>query len=133
MSNVKKWIPVSLIAIAVVIAASVFAVETKEVVGQLVSLNSQDRSMTVEVETKGAVKEFINFKIASDARWHICLADRCVITKGVEGFRIVNEYANFEAYGIPHKSYRVTLTQTGDTVSSVDVEIVPGRHTGEKK
>lgn len=123
----KKGLGFAIIAAVLNIAVSAYAAEKKEIKGQLVSLNSRDSSMTVEVEAKGE-KKYVDVKIASDANWHICLAERCAETKGVDGFKKVNEYAGFEAYGIPHKSYKVTLSQSGDVVTSVKVEIAPGKH-----
>lgn len=114
--------------LAILVAASVHAAGKKEITGHLVSLNSRDNSMTVEVEEKGKGKMYLDVKIATDAKWHICLAEKCVETKGTDGYKKVNEYAGFEAYGIPHKSYKVSLEQAENEVTSVHVEVAPGKH-----
>jgi len=126
---------ISLTIITMVLMFTVLATaEEKAIKGRLVELNSSDNSVVVEMEgKKGATeKVYMKFKVAKDARWHICLEPQCVITKGTEGFRVVNEYAQFEAYGLPHKSYDITLTQSGQEVTTLDVEIVPGKHKENK-
>lgn len=124
----KLTISLSMIAIIVMFAISAVAQE-KEIKGRLVDMNSTDSSITIEIKgKKDAEKRYVKYKLAKDVKWHICLEKECVYPKGVEGFRIVNEYAQFEAYGLPRKSYGITLNQTGNEVTSLQVEIVPGKH-----
>lgn len=75
-----------------------------------------------------AEKRTVTYKVADDARWHICLKEKCIDEKGVAGFRTVNEYAQFGDYGIPHKSYSILLDITGDTATALEVQIITKIH-----
>lgn len=40
------------------------------------------------------------------------------------GFRTVNEYAEYGAYGMPHKTYDVTLNVKDKVATELEVQIV---------
>lgn len=120
------------LAIIAVLAMFAISATAQEMVtkGRLVDTDSGNSSITVELkDKKGAEKQYVKYKLAKDVKWHICLEKECVYPKGVEGFRIINDYAQFEAYGLPHKSYGVIIEeQEGNEVTSLQVEIVAGKH-----
>jgi len=116
-------------AVMIIGAATFSAAALAEVLtGRLIELSSVDSSITVELEGASPEKRFATYKVGADARWHICLTDRCINQRGVEGFKTVNEYAGFEAYGIPHQSYGVTLNVKDKEVKELEVQIVPRVH-----
>src|SRR3990172_5484255 len=125
----KLTMSLSIIAIIVMFAISAVAQE-KEIKGRLVDMNSTDSSITIEIkDKKDAEKRYVKYKLAKNVKWHICLEKECVYPKGVEGFRIINDYAQFEAYGLPRKSYNVIIEeQKNNEVTSLQVEIVAGKH-----
>lgn len=102
--------------------------DAKVVKGSLVELSSVDSWITLEVEAPSGGKQYVTYKVAKDARWHICLVKNCINKKGVEGFRTVNEYARYAEYGIPHRSYHVTVEAEGDTVNALEVQIIEKVH-----
>lgn len=111
--------------------------KNKEITGQLISFDSRNNSMIVEVADDGRKKQ-LTYKIAGDANWHLCIAEQCVDTKGDDGFQKLIDYVAIEAYCIPprsykafcvpSKSYKTILTRTGNEVTGLHIEIVPGRH-----
>ena len=116
--------------VAVIMGMQVFAAAARADVlkGKLVELSSVDNMIKIQLEGASPEKAFATYKVAKDARWHVCLEDTCVVRKGVEGFRTVNEYAEFGAYGIPRRSYDVTLNVTGDVATQLEVQIVAKVH-----
>lgn len=120
----KKTI-VTLVAVMGFTAAT-FAADVKEIKGQLASLDSQKNSVTVQTEVlglSGPEKKDVSFNLLDNAKWTICLSGQCAEKTGVEGFRMVNEYATFEAYGINAKGCSVTLQQSGDAITGVRVNL----------
>lgn len=123
----NSWIKIALIAAALGLQVLPAAVQADVLKGKLVELSSVD-SM-IKIQPAGAPPEkAASYKVAGDARWHICLQDACLVRKGVEGFRTVNEYAEFGAYGIPLRSYDVTLDVTGGVAKALEVQIVTKVH-----
>ena len=116
----------SLFVVASLLTATLsFAVEgEKNMHGRLVDVNSSKGTITVNMKGK-----LMKYKVADDAHWHICLKDSCAEVKGAEGFKIIDQYAQFEEYGLPLKSYAVAFyKEKGKPVSDLQVEIVPGKH-----
>lgn len=118
------------ISVVAIVGMQVFSVaaQAETLGGKLVELSSVDSTVTVQLDGAPQEKLFTTYKVANDARWHICLTDTCVIKKGVEGFRTVNEYAEYGAYGIPHKTYDVTLKVKDKVATELEVQIVPKVH-----
>lgn len=116
--------------VAVITGLPVFTAtaQAETVHGKLIELSSVDSSVTVQLKGAPPEKSFATYKVAGNARWHVCLNDTCVIRKGVEGFKTVNEYAEFGAYGIPHKTYDVTLNVKDSVATEVEVQLVPKVH-----
>lgn len=126
MKTTKKVVSLFSLIAAVMFAASTFAAEAGEIRGQLVSLDSQQSSITVKAEVlgiSGPEKKDLSFNLQSDAKWTVCLNGQCAEKTGIEGFRLVNEYATFEAYGISPKGCNVTLYQSGSSITGVRVNI----------
>lgn len=122
----KKALSLLSLVAAMLFAASTFASEAREIKGQFVSGDSQQSSIVVSVEVLGLAgpeKKAANFNLANDAKWTVCLNGQCAEKTGVEGFRLVNEYATFEAYGITPKGCNTTLHQSGDVITGIDVNI----------
>lgn len=126
MKSILRSLSLTTFLLTVFLAASAIAAE-KEVMGMLLDINPGNHTITVGITDKGQEKR-MKYKVKSDAKWHICLKDKCEETTGDNGFRVVEEYAQFEAYGLPLKSYKVSFIPTGEEVSSLHVEIVPGKH-----
>lgn len=109
----------------------------KEIIGQLISFDSRNNSIVVEITEDGRKKQ-PTYNIAGDADWHLCIAEQCVETKGENGFQKLIDYVAIEAYCVPprsyktfcvpNKSYRTILTQTGKEITGLRIEIVPSRH-----
>lgn len=95
--------------------------------GTLVDYNSTDRRVLIET-TKGDASQYWRFRVADDARWHICLKDKCLQTTGADGFQKLESYAEYEPYGLPSRGYNVVYDRKGETITRIDVEIAPGRH-----
>lgn len=125
-SNWKKPALVTVLVIFIQVFAT--AAEAETLKGKLVELSSVENSVTLQLEQAPPAKNLVSYKVAKDARWHICLQDSCIIKKGVEGFSAVNEYAEYGAYGIPHKSYDVTLNLKDNVATGLEVQIVPKVH-----
>ena len=125
----SNWVKMALLG-AVITGMPIFsaAAQAEKLNGKLVELSSVDNSVTVQLEGALPEKMFATYKVAGDARWHICLEDTCVIRKGIEGFKTVNEYAEYGAYGIPHKTYDVTLNVKDKVATELEVQIVPKVH-----
>lgn len=125
----SNWMKMALLG-AVITGMPIFsaAAQAEKLNGKLVELSSVDNSVTVQMEGAPPEKMFATYKVAEDARWHVCLEDTCVIRKGVEGFKTVNEYAEYGAYGIPHKTYDVTLNVKDKVATELEVQIVPKVH-----
>lgn len=96
--------------------------------GQLVDLSSVESRVTLQLDAPQAAKNIVSYQVAKDARWHICLQDSCIIRQGVDGFRAVNEYAEYGAYGIPHATYAVTLNLKENVATGLEVQLVPKVH-----
>ena len=120
------------LAIIAVLAMFAISATAQEMVtkGRLIDMDSSGSTIIVETKAKkGDEKQYVKYKLAKDVKWHICLEKECVYPKGVEGFRIINDYAQFEAYGLPRKSYNVIIEeQKNNEVTSLQVEIVAGKH-----
>ena len=125
----SNWMKMALLG-SVITGMPIFsaAAQAEKLNGKLVELSSVDNSVTVQLEGALPEKMFATYKVAGDARWHICLEDTCVIRKGIEGFKTVNEYAEYGAYGIPHKTYDVTLNVKDKVATELEVQIVPKVH-----
>ena len=125
----SDWMKMALLG-AVIAGMPVFSVaaQAETLNGKLVELSSVDNSVTVQLEGAPPEMMFATYKVAGDARWHICLQDTCIIRKGVEGFKTVNEYAEYGAYGIPHKTYDVTLNVKDKVATELEVQIVSKVH-----
>lgn len=125
----SNWMKMALLG-AVITGMPIFsaAAQAEKLNGKHVELSSVDNSVTVQLEGAPPEKMFATYKVAEDARWHVCLEDTCVIRKGVEGFKTVNEYAEYGAYGIPHKTYDVTLNVKDKVATELEVQIVPKVH-----
>lgn len=120
-----KKIIVALVAV-MGFAAATFAMEAGEIRGQLVSLDSRQNSITVKTEVlglSGPEMKDVNFSVSSNVKWTVCLSGQCAEKTGLEGFRLVNEYASFEAYGITPKGSSVTLQKSGDAISGIRVNL----------
>lgn len=126
MSNRMKLV----VSVAAIVGMQGFsaAAQAETLGGKLVELSSVDSTVTVQLEGAPPGKLFTTYKVAKDARWHICLEDSCVIRKGAEGFKTVNEYAEYGAYGIPHKTYDMTLKVKDKVATELEVQIVPKVH-----
>lgn len=123
----NNWIRIALFAAVLGLQVLPAAARADVLKGKLVELSSVDNM--IKIQPAGAPPEkAAAYKVASDARWHICLQDACLVRKGVEGFRTINEYAEFGAYGIPLKSYDVTLDVAGDVAKALEVQIVTKVH-----
>lgn len=125
----SNWMKLA-ISVAAIVAMQVFSVAARAdaLTGKLVDLSSVDSTVTVQLEGAPVEKRFVTYKVAEGARWHICLEDSCVIKKGVDGFKTVNEYAEFGAYGIPRRTYDVTLNVKDKVATELEVQIVPKVH-----
>lgn len=122
----KKGISLLLLAVGVLFTVTTYATDLREIRGQLVSLDSQKNSITLKAEVlglSGPEKRDINLSLTSDTTWTICLNGQCTEKSGIEGFRLVNEYATFEAYGLSAKGCNVILTQSGNEITSARVNI----------
>lgn len=115
----------SALSAIVVIGLHVFpaAAQAETLKGKLVELSSVDDRVTLRLE--GADTRVASAQVSDDARWHICLKESCVIRKGVEGFRTVNEYAQYGAYGISRQAYGVTLKIRNKVATALEVQLVP--------
>lgn len=100
----------------------------KIVKGQLVEMSSVDKSITIQEVATFGDQRYVTYKVSDKAKWHICLKEKCITKIGVEGYRTVNEYAQYGAYGIPHKSYGVVLDVTGELVTGLEVQIITKIH-----
>lgn len=127
MESKLKRLVLSIFTVAIVFALSVDAYAGLKK-GMLVELSSVSKSITIEIEGSFAEKRIVTYKVADDARWHICLKEKCIDKKGVDGFRAVNEFARFGDYGIPHKTYSILLDITGDTATALEVQIITKIH-----
>lgn len=124
MKTIKKGL-LSIAAVAL-LASSAFAIEAGEIRGQLVSLDSQQNSVTVKTEVlglSGPETKDVNFSVSRDVKWTVCLSGQCAEKAGIEGYRLVNEYASFEAYGITPKGSSVTLQKSGDAITSIRINL----------
>ena len=72
------------ISVAAIVGMQVFSVaaQAETLGGKLVELSSVDSTVTVQLEGAPPEKLFTTYKVANDARWHICLKDTCIIKKG---------------------------------------------------
>lgn len=124
-----NWMKLALL-VAVITGIPIFsaATQAETLNGKLVELSSVDSTVTIQLEGAPPEKMFATYKVAGDARWHVCLQETCVIRKGAEGFRTVNEYAEYGAYGIPHKTYDVTLNVKDKVATELEVQIVSKVH-----
>lgn len=126
MKTMKKAMTFLSLAAVILFAASAFANEAKEIRGQFVSGNSQQSNVVVNVEVLGLAgpeKKATSFNLASDVKWTVCLSGQCAEKTGIEGFRMVNEYAAYEAYGLTPKDKNVTLIQSGDVITGVKINL----------
>jgi hypothetical protein len=125
----SDWMKVALLG-AVIAGTPFFSVaaQAETLNGKLIELSSVDSSVTVQLKGTSPEMMAATYKVAGDARWHICLKDTCVVRKGVEGFKTVNEYAEFGAYGIPHKTYDVMLNVKDKVATELEVQIVSKLH-----
>lgn len=96
--------------------------------GRLVELSSVSKSITIAMEGGPHDKKIVNYKVDDNAMWHICLKEKCIKRKGIEGYRTVNEYAQFADYGIPHDTYGIKLDVAGDKATELEVQIIPNKH-----
>jgi len=122
----KKTLSLLFLLLAMLFTASTFASEAKEIKGQFVSGDSQQSSVVVSVEVLGLAgpeKKATSFNLASDVKWTVCLSGQCAEKTGIEGFRLVNEYAVYEAYGLTPKDKNVTLIQSGDVITGVKINL----------
>src|SRR3990172_8409146 len=122
----KKTLSLLFLLLAMLFTASTFASEAKEIKGQFVSGDSRQSSVVVSVEVLGLAgpeKKATSFNLASDVKWTVCLSGQCVEKTGIEGFRLVNEYAVYEAYGLTPKDKNVTLIQSGDVITGVKINL----------
>lgn len=113
--------------VAIVLQAISVAAQAESLSGKLVELSSVENRVTLQLEGR-ADKDIVSYQVSGDARWHICLKDSCLIRKGVEGFKAVNEYAEYGAYGIPHKTYDVTVELKDNVATALEVQLVPKVH-----
>ncbi|MBI5327118.1 MAG: hypothetical protein HZB80_02330 [Deltaproteobacteria bacterium] len=127
MQTIKKITSLFLfVAIALAAAATTFAADAKKIKGQMLSMDSQQNSIIVNVEVLGLAgqeKKAVNFALDSNVKWTVCLSGQCVEKERVEGFNLANEYAAFEAYGITPKGSNTTLIQSENTITSVKVNL----------
>lgn len=126
MMTIKKAVTFLSLWTAVLFAASVFANEAKEIKGQFVSGNSVQNDVVVNIDVLGLAgpeKKAVSFNLAADCKWTICLAGQCAEKTGIEGHRMINEYATFEAYGLTPKDKNVTLVQSGDVITAVKITL----------
>ena len=114
-------------AIAVLPFISI-AAQAETVRGKLVDLSSVENSLTIDTGAAPDKKKLTTYKVAQDAHWRVCIKDACEDKKGVDGFKAVNEYAEFGAYGIPRKTYDVTLKLKDKMATELEVQIVPKAH-----
>ncbi|OGP65193.1 MAG: hypothetical protein A3K22_00155 [Deltaproteobacteria bacterium RBG_16_42_7] len=122
----KKTLSLLFLLLAMLFTASTFASEAKEIKGQFVSGDSRQSSVVVSVEVLGLAgpeKKATSFNLASDVKWTVCLSGQCAEKTGIEGFRLVNEYAVYEAYGLTPKDKNVTLIQSGDVITGVKINL----------
>ena len=122
----KKTLSLLFLLVAMLFTASTFASEAKEIKGQFVSGDSRQSSVVVSVEVLGLAgpeKKATSFNLASDVKWTVCLSGQCAEKTGIEGFRLVNEYAVYEAYGFTPKDKNVTLIQSGDVITGVKINL----------
>lgn len=126
MRITKKTTTCLSLTLAMLFAASTFAADINEVKGQFVAADSRQNTIVMNVEVlglAGAEKKAVNFNLAADAKWTVCLSGQCAEKTGIEGIGLVNEYATFEAYGITPKGCNITLEQTGNTITGVKVNL----------
>lgn len=126
MRTIKKAMTFLSLAAVMLFAASAFANEAKEIRGQFISGNSQQNNVVVSVEVLGLAgpeKKATSFNLAGDVKWTVCLSGQCAEKTGIEGYRLVNEYAAYEAYGLTPKGKNVTLIQSGDVITAVKISL----------
>ena len=122
----KKSISLIAIVATIFFAASTFANEAVEIKGQFVSLNPQKGSIAVKVEVlglSGPEKKDMNFTLAKDVKFTVCLSGQCAEKTGIAGFQLVDDYTPFEVYGITPKGRPVIMEQSGNTVTSIRVNL----------
>lgn len=124
-SNWKKA-ALSMIIVGLQVFSATVQAETLK--GKLVELSSVENRITLQLEGVAPEKSIVSYHVSGDARWHICLKDSCIVRKGIEGFSTVNEYAEYGAYGIPHRTYDVAVDLKGNVATALEVQIVPKVH-----
>lgn len=126
MRTIKKAMAFLSLTALMLSGASAFADEAREIKGQFISGNSVQSNVIVNTEVLGLAgpeKRATSFNLAKDVKWTICLSGQCSKKTGIEGYRMVNEYAAYEAYGLTPKDKNVTLIQSGDVITAVKITL----------
>lgn len=128
MNKIKRGVGLLSFAVLSLFAVSVMAAEREEILGRMMSVNEYESgvSINVQIETQGLsgpVTRDVSLDLAPDVKWVVCLGPTCTEKRGVEGSRMLMEYAPYEPYGIMVEGSDVILIKSEDAITEVWVAL----------